>query len=63
MWNLKKIKPNSLIGRTDGWLPEELKGVGGGVGDKMCEDGQKVQTSSYKISQSWGYHAQHADWS
>ena len=30
---------------------ETEKGVGMG---KICDDGQKVQTSSYKIIKSWG---------
>ena len=31
-----------------------------GVGE-LNEDGQKVQTSSYKINKYWGYTAQHDD--
>ena len=40
------------------WLPE----VGGGRWGKMGEGGQKVQTSSYKISKSWGGHVQHGNY-
>ena len=28
---------------------------------EMCKGGQKVQTSSYKISKSWGYNICHVD--
>ena len=28
---------------------------------EMCEGGQKVQISSYKISKSWGYNICHVD--
>ena len=30
---------------------------------KMCEDGQKIQTSSYKINKSWECSVQHDDYS
>ena len=30
-----------------------------GGGNKTGEEGQKVQTFSYKISKSWGCHVQH----
>lgn len=39
----------------------KLQGKRWGVG-KMDENDQKVQTSSYKISQSWGYNVQHSDY-
>lgn len=50
MWNLKKINktPNLQIERTDWWLP----GVGGW--GETGEGSQKVQTSSYKMNESWG---------
>ena len=44
--------------RTDWWLPK----VGGLGVRKMGEEGQK-QTPSYKINKSWGYNAQHGEYS
>ena len=50
MWNLKKQRQKSLqtppLQRTGWWLPDS----GGKV-----EGGQKLQTSSCKINQSWEY--------
>ena len=57
MWNMKKNKEtklNSQIQRTDWWLPE----VGWQVLSKIGGDGQKVETSNYKINKSWGYNVQ-----
>ena len=47
--------------QTENRLVVAIK-MGWGVG-KMGEEGQKVQTSSYKINKSWGYNVQHGDYS
>jgi len=41
------------------WLPE-AEGRGRG---ELEEDGQEVQTSSYKITKHWGCDVQHDDYS
>ena len=55
MWNLKKKEqkePIKLIEkRSDLWSLEVVSGQ-----EKLEECGQKVQTSSYKISKSLGCH-------
>ena len=43
---------------TDWWLPE----IGVGV-SQTGEGSQKVQTSSYKINNSWKYNVQHGKYS
>ena len=51
MWNLKK--PKTKLISTQNKLVV-ARGRGWSV-DDMGEGGQKVQTSGYKISKSWGY--------
>ena len=50
---------------TDWWLPEMAEAGGWWlvVGGQMSEGHQKVQTSNYKISKSWGCNIQHGDYS
>ena len=55
----KKGKKNKLIDAENRFVV--ARGGGGQVG-KMGEGSQKVQTSSYKISKSWGYNVQHGDY-
>ena len=59
MWNKKKKKPELMhtekrlvVARARTW----------GM-DQTDEGGQKVQTSSYKISKSWGCNVQCGDYS
>ena len=54
MWNLKN--KTKFIERTDWCSP-------GGQGGKTGERAQKVQTSSYKINESWGCNIQYDDYS
>lgn len=56
MLNLKKKKLNHR-GEIDGCQRAEVGKRGG-----MNEGSQKVQTSSYKIKESWGCHVQHGDY-
>lgn len=46
----------------DWWLPE-VGGLGVGDGQNVCENGQKGQISSYKITKSSGYNVQCGDYS
>ena len=55
MWNLKTEK-----NKTPKLLENKSMIVTGNHG-KMCEDGQKIQTSSYKINKSWECSVQHDD--
>ena len=60
MWNLR-TKQNGLLDTENRLVV--TRGSEGGLG-KVCEGGQKVQTSSYKISMSWGCNtAQRDDYS
>lgn len=56
----KKIK-TKIIGIEKGMLV--VRGEGSWEGAKQSEEGQEVQTSSYKINKPWGCHVQHGDYS
>ena len=53
----EKMK-DSQIQRTDWWLPEA-----GWEVDEIHEGGQNVQSSSYKINESYICNVQHGDYS
>ena len=69
MWNLEtktkqpnNKKPNLTESRNRLAVSRDKGGgVGGGV--EMGTGSQNVPTSSYKVSQSWGYNMQHGDYS
>ena len=60
MWTAKnkqtKQKSSSYIQRTDWWLPGQRV-----AGRRTGDEGQKVQTFSYKINKSWRCNAQYGD--
>ena len=59
MWNLKKQKQKTKLINKENRLVV-VRGRGQRV-SKIGEGDPKAQTSSYKISKSWGYNVQHGD--
>ena len=60
MWNLKQKKSHRAHGYREVVGGCQKGQVGRG---EMSKGGQKLQTSSCKISKSWRYDVQHGDYS
>ena len=61
VWYYLYVESKNQENKTPKLLENESMIVTGNHG-KMGEDGQKIQTSSYKINKSWECNVQHDDY-